>query len=410
MPITDQIQRAYRKKIYPLVAMSSKRTSSKQKAAVFEKELFKNRNMKSELASLLIGLWSWGHVPAVLVQKIAQAAVQDGQTFSSDFRINEWEILTNLGSGGLNTQNVARDLFKKLPPALCSQSEKQVAVKVSVSKCVCRLAQVSIPFLHPSSFWRSAYQFGHIWRQCICQKEELIEQFWSQCGHHPALANHKVKRIYNYRRRASPVVLHGDGAAVTQNIGSSSKSCMFLSWRSLCTQTPQHFLITALWSFMKAQGRIGCSVKSIFRIVSSFFEELLAEEGRFSNGYFPLLCFSTGDIEYFNQWHLQPRWNANLPCPLCSVHQNRLADLPTVQKLAPEPWRDQRPHQECPLFRNVMSRKAISPDYMHSKHLGIDGRFLGSVCWLIIFQLMDQQMPLDHRLGQLLFDIKDPWH
>lgn len=390
--------------------MSSKRTSSKQKAAVFEKELFKNRNMKSELASLLIGLWSWGHVPAVLVQKIAKAALQDGQTFSSDFRINEWEILTNLGSGGLNTQNVARDLFKKLPPALCSQSEKQVAVKVSVSKCVCRLAQVSIPFLHPSSFWRSAYQFGHLWRQCICQNEKLIEQFWSQCGHHPALANHKVKRIHNYRRRAIPVVLHGDGAAVTQNIGSSSKSCMFLSWRSLCTQTPQHFLITALWSFMKAQGRIGCSVKSIFRIVSSFFEELLAEEGRFSNGYFPLLCFSTGDIEYFNQWHLQPRWNANLPCPLRSVHQNRLADLPTVQKLAPEPWRDQRPHQECPLFRNVMSRKAISPDYMHSKHLGIDGRFLGSVCWLIIFQLMDQQMPLDHRLGQLLFDIKDPWH
>lgn len=389
--------------------MPAKRTSSKQKAAAFERELFSTRHMKSELASLLIGLWSWGHVPAVLVQKIAQAAVQDGRTFSSDFKINEWEILANLGNSGMNIQNVARDLIRKLPPALCSQSEKQVAVKVSVSKSVCRLAQVNLPFLHPSSFWRSAYQSGHVWRQCICQNEELIEQFWSQCGHHPALAEHKVKRIHNFRRRAIPVVLHGDGASVTQNIGSASKSCMFLSWRSLCTPTPQHFLITALWTTMKAQGRIGCSVKSIFRIVSSFFEDLLAEEGRFSNGYFPVLCFSTGDIEYFNQWHLQPRWNATLPCPLCSVHQKRLADFSTVQKMAPEPWRDQRPHQQCPLFRNVMSQKAISPDYMHSKHLGIDGRFLGSVCWLIIFQLMDQQMPLDHRLGQLLFQIKDPW-
>ena len=309
----------------------------------------------------------------------------------------------------MNIQNVARDLIRKLPPALCSQSEKQVAVKVSVSKSVCQLAQVNLPFLHPSSFWRSAYQSGHVWRQCICQNEELIEQFWSQCGHHPALAEHKVKRIHNFRHRAIPVVLHGDGASVTQNIGSARKSCMFLSWRSLCTPTPQHFLITALWTTMKAQGRIGCSVKSIFRIVSSFFEDLLAEEGRFSNGYFPVLCFSTGDIEYFNQWHLQPRWNATLPCPLCSVHQKQLADLSTVHKMAPDPWRDQRPHQQCPLFRNVMSQKAISPDYMHSKHLGIDGRFLGSVCWLIIFQLMDQQMPLDHRLGQLLFQTKDPW-
>ena len=173
----------------------------------------------------------------------------------------------NLGNSGMNIQNVARDLIRKLPPALCSQSEKQVAVKVSVSKSVCQLAQVNLPFLHPSSFWRSAYQSGHAWRQCVCQNEELIEQFWSQCGHHPALAEHKVKRIHNFRHRAIPVVLHGDGASVTQNIRSASKSCMFLSWRSLCTPTPQHFLITALWTTMKAQGRIGCSVKSIFRIV-----------------------------------------------------------------------------------------------------------------------------------------------
>ena len=61
--------------------------------------------MKSELASLLIGLWSWGHVPAVLVQKIAQAAVQDGRTFSSDFKINEWEILANLGNTLVSPQS-----------------------------------------------------------------------------------------------------------------------------------------------------------------------------------------------------------------------------------------------------------------------------------------------------------------
>ncbi len=225
----------------------------------------------------------------------------------------------------------------------------------------------------------------------------MIEQFWS-----PALAQHKVKGIENYRRRAIPVVLHGDGASVTQVIGSASKSCLFLSWRSLCSQAPRHFLITALWTTMKAQGRIGCSVKSILRIVSSFFEDLLAEEGRYSNGFFPVLCFRAGDIEYFNQWHLQPRWNSTHPCPLCSVTQNRLADLSSVQKLTADPWPDQRPHQECPLFRNVMSEKGISPDYMHSKHLGVDCRFLGSVCWLILFQLMEQRIPLDERLGRLL--------
>ena len=297
--------------------MSGKRTSSFQKAAAFEKTIFSHRQIKSQLASLLIDLWSWGHVSASLVQKIAQAAVQDGQRFTADFKINEWEILASLGNSGLSAQNVSRDLIRKLPPALCSLSDNTVAVKVAVSKGVCRLARVNIPFLHPSSLRRSAFQSSHVWRQCICENEDMIEQFWSQCGHHPALAQHKVKGIENYRRRAIPVVLHGDGASVTQVIGSASKSCLFLSWRSLSSQTPRHFLITTLWTTMKAQGRIGCSVKSILRIVSSFFEDLLAEEGRYSNGFFPVICFSTGDIEYFNQWHLQPRWNSTHPCPLC---------------------------------------------------------------------------------------------
>ncbi len=91
--------------------MSGKRTLSFQKAAAFEKTIFSHRQIKSQLASLLIDLWSWGHVSASLVQKIAQAAVQDGQRFTADFKINEWEILASLGNSGLSAQNVSRDLI-----------------------------------------------------------------------------------------------------------------------------------------------------------------------------------------------------------------------------------------------------------------------------------------------------------
>jgi len=84
-----------------------------------------------------------------------------------------------------------------------------------------------------------------------------------------------------------------------------------------------------------------------------------------------------------------------------------LGDFREVSKLAADPWTTPRPSQAFPLFRTLMSPTAMAPDYMHSKHLGIDTRFLGSVCWLIIFKLMDQRLPLDERLANLLLQMQE---
>ena len=83
-----------------------KRTSSLQKATAFEQELFGNRRIKSELADLLISLWTWGKISAVHVQEVAQAALNDAQKHTADFNIYEWEVLSKLGSGGHNKQNI----------------------------------------------------------------------------------------------------------------------------------------------------------------------------------------------------------------------------------------------------------------------------------------------------------------
>ena len=167
-----------------------KRTSSFQKAATFEQELFENRRIKSEQADVLISLWSWGKISAAHVQEVAQAALKDAQMHTADFNIYDWEVLSKLGSGGHKKQSIARDLGKKLPPALCQISDHRIPVKVAVSKGISRVAQVSIPFILPGEIWKSAWAHRHVWRQHICNCEDSIVEFWSQCGNHPALQRH----------------------------------------------------------------------------------------------------------------------------------------------------------------------------------------------------------------------------
>ena len=91
------------------------RRGSARRAAEFEQQLFRFHYIKSNLTALLIELWSWGKIPATLVQRIAQAAKDDLITAGYG-KIQEWDTLAALGSNGRHTNNVHRELLRKLPP------------------------------------------------------------------------------------------------------------------------------------------------------------------------------------------------------------------------------------------------------------------------------------------------------
>eukprot|EP00435_Cladocopium_sp_Y103_P030991 s2334_g7.t2 len=149
--------------------------------------------------------------------------------------------------------------------------------------------------------------------------------------------------------------------------------------------------------------------KSIFSILAKSFLEMQREAGARSGGFIGLPVFTSGDLEYFNELHQLPRWNANHPCSLCSVHKSKLMDWKSALDVKPDLWHLPRTHN-CPWFRMLMSPQAVSPDWMHLKLLGIDQRFLSSVCWLLIFELVDQRASLDDRLFRLLHEMKQYWH
>ena len=96
--------------------------------------------------------------------------------------------------------------------------------------------QLPITLLPPDVTWMRLWKTD-AWKRCILEDPSLAPKFWSEVGQHPALLHHPARSVQRYQERAMPLILHGDGASVTQQIGSGSKSCLFVSFKSLLGQS-----------------------------------------------------------------------------------------------------------------------------------------------------------------------------
>ena len=72
----------------------------------------------SRLAGKLVDLWAWGSISPPVLQQIAAAALTDGLDHPTIVR------MANLGTGGLHTKNIRRDLLRMLLPAQHPESLK----------------------------------------------------------------------------------------------------------------------------------------------------------------------------------------------------------------------------------------------------------------------------------------------
>ena len=299
--------------------------------------------------------------------------------------------------------------MRQLPAPLFSTTPIRLPLKTAIKKEVTVTQLATVPLLLPHDCFKQVWKSGSFERT-VCEGHHVLEKFWEAVGDHPSLRFHPVKSTPGYQRRAVPLILHGDGAAVTQSIGSGSKSCMFLSWRSLVAKSRDnrdcHHLIGAIWSHLLVASNSFNTSNSFWKCVAKSFQYMFDEGGQDTGGYFGVVVFTTGDLEYFNTFHGQPRWNALRPCSLCSIELHRIKDFKQVRDINADPWTSLPRRQSCPLFESLLSPTCISPDLMHTKHLGTDQRLLGSVAWVLIMQVMDQGS-VEDRLFVLLQELKD---
>ena len=119
--------------------------------------------------------------------------------------------------------------------------------------------------LLPANMWQCFWDKG-LFPKYILHDAKEISTFWSQC------------RIAGYHSRCIPLVLHGDGAAVTQQLGSGSKSCLFVSFRSLLANQSTYFDGCALDKLLH-QNTVRQHWSQSFQSVGQLFPVLARQNG-----------------------------------------------------------------------------------------------------------------------------------
>ena len=176
--------------------------------------MLSNAQADSKLAAVLLGRYSWGHLPSILIQIIAAAALQDYETGA----LEQVKVLARLGNNGLCPQNIDRDLQRKLGDnKYASSSEEVLPLKrLLLNPRRLTFANLRYPMMAPHNVFASIYRhYGAAWRRLFVPSGEELERFWTSLEGWPGLANSDILLVPNYKRVCVPLILHGDGVAIT---------------------------------------------------------------------------------------------------------------------------------------------------------------------------------------------------
>ena len=338
---------------------------------------------ESALASYLYREQAWGNMSLAQAHKVASLAREE-LTRSNASVPRNLDVLAKLGGDADRTANLWRDLERRVAKPFLNVEWLEVPLQEDTG---------SIPFWPPhTTFQTLKASRPEAFHELVFTSPADVCSFWQSAGNHPCLRHHPVKNIAGYQQRAVPIVLHGDGVPITA-IGTSQKSCAFISWRSLlCRHSgskTQHQLITAVWTdlLQKRTGNGSDTVDAIWRATSASFEEGLARAHN-SHEPFPVLCFATGDLEWYSLAHGLPRWNALQPCGLCNTARENMFRFRHIAEVPDQTWHLPRPERN-PLLVRTLCKASVFPDLMHTKHLGVDQRLCGSVIWLLVHEIME---------------------
>ena len=135
-----------------------------------------------------------------------------------------------------------------------------------------------------------------------------------------------------------------------------------------------------------------------------------------AEGFFTILWSVQGDLDWFSKTLGLSHWRHHNPCWLCRAVNSDIADDELRwNDFSPGAAWHGHPRQmadfvlDFPRARPLMqvpgmNLQKLSPDWMHVKHLGIDQRVLGSVLYLMVFQL-GMAGPVE-TMGQIFANIQ----
>ena len=235
----------------------------------------------SELATELLTRWAWGSLPAADVQRLAAKAYTDQLSLimflkkvdedeADQFIPSLLKALKELGSSGAHPGNCSRDLLQYLAePEFPKPTYAPIHIKIVKQRFGRRgmsktLRLVSLPFFLPHTVLSHMFSFNRskfnqvMFGDHDCNGEDKLEAFWNEVESRddPRLAGHPMRRRPDWKQKAIPIAIHGDGVGAIAVGKAGTKSIDVLSFQSILgrgAHTLVKLWMFALWSLCQAK-------------------------------------------------------------------------------------------------------------------------------------------------------------
>ena len=362
---------------------------------------------RSVFADRLLQLWGWGLLSANMVQFLAEGVVLD------DGVCEETRSLAALGGGRRHPGNCRRDLLRRY----CSKGDlvKPMPVPMPV-QLHSGIQQGEGYVVSPIDMFE--YMFSTFPAASMELLAKNVRKFWDEVNPSgPRLLGHPLLEKGNYREKAVPLVLHGDGAQFARK---AQQSLLVCSWRSLLN-TAFDFGIFLLFCLpksirVKAGGDGPDSARTLWRVVVHLLNALF--EGRHpthdhtgapwparsrqaaqagkdvgAGGFFAVVWNITGDLPFLAEDLGFPHFNSNAPCWLCGCNRS---DAPFTDVSSTAAWRSRlvsyiagatQRLSAHPVWDLVGVTRWCAPgDLMHTGCLGVLSWLLGAVLWELVYE------------------------
>ena len=344
------------------------------------------------------------------VQVLASAALKDGSSHP------ELVELADVGAQGEHPGNAARDIARLTQRRTrLLLSERLGAIRIFVKKPPLAVFNVRQNILDPHELFSWLYhahpeQFG---RMMFGGDNANIRKFWGDMRDHPSFAEHPVCRRPELETHIVPIIMHGDGVPVS-GLGKSWLKCVEIySWGSMLGTGPTRlhnllifFLYTGTMCTVEGetsrdrfQRRVRWSLYWLSRGVFPRRDEFNNEwppgrnqtlAGRaLAGGYAAVLWGQRCDIEQGERALGHANHMSLSPCPLCEANS---ADKPWSDMNVDATWKETSPafrsntewrnaHPDVAPLCDMPGASVVQyvPDWMHTKNIGTDQDYYGSV-------------------------------
>jgi hypothetical protein len=403
-------------------------------SGAIEKNIF-----DSDLGFELIKEWAWGHASAVKVQLYASKAYNDCADTLAKAGLGPGNVpstllaLKELGSSGRYPNKCHAQLKAwlgqpKVPPPMYAPVSQLITKPRRRTKIV---QIVMLPFFLPhltvSFLWE---KFREIFVSKMLGPRgdaDKLEEFWTEVERRndPKLVNHPMKRRKNWRRRAIPITIHGDGVPVIAVGKAGTRSLDNISWQSLlaCGSVISVKLwITAIFLQNLCKESIHGieTMDQIWEIIvwslkwlyigehprdrwdgpwpEYMVSELLLAGTALAGEFFGVVWLAKSDWDYQAKVFKLLHYASDAFCDYCPVDISLDRSMWPTNFSAGAPWkllcynsqqwRDKNPSMHI-LFRTFSFLSILNcyPDELHVFHIGIAQYFIGSVLWLLCYRV-----------------------